>query len=111
MEEIRRADRPDTSQREAASVCYQHGELLRLRGDFEAAEEAYREASKHGREPQPGLALLRLAQGKAETASASISHKDCSAQAASRSLVAVGRSCCLPHARAATKNSSMVKAV
>jgi DNA-binding NarL/FixJ family response regulator len=74
MEEIRRADRPDTSQREAASVCYQHGELLRLRGDFEAAEEAYREASKHGREPQPGLALLRLAQGKAETASAAISH-------------------------------------
>ena len=73
MEEIRRADRPDTSPREAANVCYQHGELLRLRGDFEAAEEAYREASKHGREPQPGLALLRLAQGKADAAAAAIS--------------------------------------
>jgi DNA-binding NarL/FixJ family response regulator len=74
MEEIRRATRPDTSPRDAASICYQRGELLRLRGDFEAAEESYREASKHGREPQPGLALLRLAQGKAETAAAAIGH-------------------------------------
>lgn len=72
MEEIRRAARSDTLPREAASVCYQRGELLRLRGDFEAAEESYREASKHGREPQPGLALLRLAQGKGETAAAAI---------------------------------------
>ena len=32
-------------------------------GSFGAAEEAYREASRRGREPQPGLALLRLAQG------------------------------------------------
>jgi DNA-binding NarL/FixJ family response regulator len=55
-------------------VCYQRGELLRLRGDFEAAEESYREASKHGREPQPGLALLRLAQGKSEAAAAAIGH-------------------------------------
>jgi DNA-binding NarL/FixJ family response regulator len=74
MEEIRRAARPDTSPRDAASVCYQRGELLRLRGDFEAAEESYREASRHGREPQPGLALLRLAQGKGETAAAAIAH-------------------------------------
>ena len=74
IEEIRRADRRDTSPREAASVCYQRGELMRLRGEFEAAEEAYREASKHGREPQPGLALLRLAQGKPETAAAAIDH-------------------------------------
>jgi DNA-binding NarL/FixJ family response regulator len=72
MEEIRRAARPDTPPREAAGVCYQRGELLRLRGEFDAAEEAYREASRHGREPQPGLALLRLAQGKAETAAAAI---------------------------------------
>jgi DNA-binding NarL/FixJ family response regulator len=74
MEEIRRATRPDTLPRDVASVCYQRGELLRLRGDFEAAEESYREASKYGREPQPGLALLRLAQGKAETAAAAIAH-------------------------------------
>jgi DNA-binding NarL/FixJ family response regulator len=74
MEEIRRAARPDTSPRETANVCYQRGELLRLRGEFDAAEDAYREASKYGREPQPGLALLRLAQGKADTAAAAISH-------------------------------------
>jgi DNA-binding NarL/FixJ family response regulator len=74
MEEIRRAGRCDISPRDAARVCYQRGELLRLRGDFEAAEESYREASKHGREPQPGLALLRLVQGKGEVAAAAIGH-------------------------------------
>jgi DNA-binding NarL/FixJ family response regulator len=74
MEEIRRATRHDILPRDAASVCYQRGELLRLRGDFAAAEDSYREASKHGREPQPGLALLRLAQGKGETAAAAIGH-------------------------------------
>lgn len=73
MEEIRRASRPNASPREAANVCYQHGDLLRLRGEFDAAEEAYREASKLGREPQPGLALLRVAQDKADTAAAAIS--------------------------------------
>src|SRR5262249_12963969 len=47
-------------------------EILRLRGEFEAAESAYRNASQHGREPQPGLALLRLASGQTETAAAAI---------------------------------------
>jgi ATP/maltotriose-dependent transcriptional regulator MalT len=46
--------------------------VLRLRGDFAAAEAAYREANGHGREPQPGLALLRLAQGDAPAAAAVI---------------------------------------
>jgi DNA-binding CsgD family transcriptional regulator len=41
-------------------------------GQFRAAEEAYREASRNGREPQPGLALLRSAQGKVEAAAASV---------------------------------------
>jgi DNA-binding NarL/FixJ family response regulator len=72
MEEIRRATGRDVSPGEAGSVCYQRGELLRLGGDFDAAEESYREASRHGRDPQPGLALLRLAQGKADTAAAAI---------------------------------------
>ena len=49
-------------------ALYQQGELHRLQGDFEAAESAYREASQFGREPQPGLALLRLAQGDVEAA-------------------------------------------
>ncbi|HET7715705.1 MAG TPA: LuxR C-terminal-related transcriptional regulator [Bauldia sp.] len=51
---------------------YQQAEVQRLRGDFEAAEEAYQAASGRGYEPQPGLALLRLAQGRADIAAAAI---------------------------------------
>jgi ATP/maltotriose-dependent transcriptional regulator MalT len=51
---------------------YQEGELHRLRGELSAAEVAYRHASQAGRDPQPGLALLRLAQGDVEAASAAI---------------------------------------
>lgn len=53
-------------------ACYREAELLRLLGDFAAAEQAYREASRHGWDPQPGLAQLRLAQGRADAALASI---------------------------------------
>jgi DNA-binding NarL/FixJ family response regulator len=52
------------------AACYQQAELYRLCGDFPAAEEAYQQASRWGRQPQPGLALLRLAQGKTEMAAA-----------------------------------------
>ncbi len=55
-------------------ALYQRAELHRVRGEFEAAEDAYREASEHGRPPHPGLALLRLAQGETEAARAAISH-------------------------------------
>jgi ATP/maltotriose-dependent transcriptional regulator MalT len=41
-------------------------------GDLDAAEDAYREASGRGREPQPGLALLRLAQGNTGAAESAI---------------------------------------
>ena len=51
---------------------YEIGEIRRRRGDFAAAEEAYRTAKEWGRDPQPGLALLRLAQGKAESAAVAI---------------------------------------
>ena len=51
---------------------YQRGELHRLRGEFELAEQAYREANHFGHEPQPGLALLRLAQDRVGAAQASI---------------------------------------
>lgn len=51
---------------------YCQGEAHRLRGDFAAAEEAYRQASEHGCEPQPGLALMRVAQGRADSAAAAI---------------------------------------
>ena len=42
-------------------------------GEFTAAEDAYQQASRWGREPQPGLALLRLAQDKVDAAAAAIS--------------------------------------
>jgi DNA-binding CsgD family transcriptional regulator len=51
---------------------YQLGEIHRLRGNLAEAEEAYRDGSKQGRTPHPGLALLRLAQGQADAASAAI---------------------------------------
>jgi ATP/maltotriose-dependent transcriptional regulator MalT len=47
---------------------YQQGEIHRLRGELTQAEDAYRSASQVGREPQPGLALLRLQQGRMEEA-------------------------------------------
>ena len=51
---------------------YCQGEAHRLRGHFRAAEDAYQLASQNGREPQPGLALLRLRQEKADVAAATI---------------------------------------
>jgi len=51
---------------------YQISELHRLRGEFAKAEEGYRQASQWGREPQPGLAQLRLAQGRVDAAEAAI---------------------------------------
>ena len=47
---------------------YQQGELRRLLGDFERAEEHYRQAGRNGRDPMPGLALLQLARGDGATA-------------------------------------------
>ena len=51
---------------------YQQAELHRLQGEFDAAERAYREAARSGREPEPGLALLRLAEGQIDPAAASM---------------------------------------
>lgn len=55
-----------------ADAFYQLGELCRLRGDFASAQEAYLQASRLGRVPQPGLALLSLARGRTEEAATSI---------------------------------------
>jgi ATP/maltotriose-dependent transcriptional regulator MalT len=65
-----RAERAD--RKPPGAALYQQGEIHRLRGEFAKAEEAYRAASDRGFEPQPGLALLRLAQGREEAACASI---------------------------------------
>lgn len=56
----------------AGAAFYQEGELQRLCGRFAEAEESYRRACLRGREPQPGLALLRLAQGRLDAASRAI---------------------------------------
>jgi DNA-binding CsgD family transcriptional regulator len=74
IEEAQRArERAEGISRQAtAAALYQQAEVHRLRGEFAAAEEAYRSASQWGLEPQPGLALLRLAQGRTEAAVAAI---------------------------------------
>src|SRR5439155_8833570 len=55
-----------------ARAWYLQGDVQRLTGRFEEAEDAYREASRLGLEPQPGLALLRLAQGDPHASAAAI---------------------------------------
>jgi ATP/maltotriose-dependent transcriptional regulator MalT len=74
IEEARRACARSrgVNQHAAAAALYQQAEVLRLKGEFAAAEEAYRDASQLGFEPQPGLALLRLAQGRTEAATVAI---------------------------------------
>lgn len=69
LEEARRAGERETP---PAAAFYQQAEMHRLTGEFTAAEKAYRNASRRGRDPQPGLALLRLAQGQADAADAAI---------------------------------------
>jgi len=56
----------------AAQAFYRQGEVLRLSGRLGEAEEAYGASSRFGWEPQPGLALLRLAQGRPDAAGAAI---------------------------------------
>ena len=58
-----------------AGGYYEIGEIRRRRGDFAAAEEAFRTANELGRSPQPGLALLQLAQGKVESAVAGVTRR------------------------------------
>ena len=75
LEEARRAcERFSRKALEMASATghYQQAEVLRLLGEFASAEEAYRAANVWGWQPQPGLALLRLAQGRVDAAAAAI---------------------------------------
>ena len=74
-----------------AGGYYEIGEIRRRRGDFAAAEEAYRKADEFGRDPQPGLALLRLAQGKVDAAATAIKR-----ELARESLDPLGRTRRLP---------------
>ena len=72
LEEARRACLHLAGHPAIGEAYYQQAEMHRLRGEYDAAEAAYRGASKFGREPQPGMALLRLAQGDIASALASI---------------------------------------
>jgi DNA-binding CsgD family transcriptional regulator len=71
-QQARRRCEQGNNQFTAAQAFYRQGEVHRLRGEFSVAEEAYRDASRYGWEPQPGLALLRLAQGNHAAAAAAI---------------------------------------
>jgi DNA-binding NarL/FixJ family response regulator len=76
LEEARRAGERFAegvlNERVCGKAYYRQGEVHRLRGERSAAEESYREASRRGYEPQPGLALLRLAERKGDAASSAI---------------------------------------
>jgi DNA-binding CsgD family transcriptional regulator len=73
LEEARRVVFDGVLNRRASSAAlYVQGELHRLRGEFDPAEEAYGLAARQGGAVQPGLALLRLAQGNRDAALAGI---------------------------------------
>lgn len=56
----------------AGAALYEQAELHRLRGDLPVADALFKAATAAGHEPQPGLALLRLAQGDAAAALSSL---------------------------------------
>lgn len=63
----------DTTEHTAlGNAAYRRGEILRLRGAFDKSDAEYRLAGEIGIDPQPGLALLRMAQGRREDAIAGI---------------------------------------
>jgi ATP/maltotriose-dependent transcriptional regulator MalT len=70
MAEVERAEHhlSDPPHPALGMALYQEGELHRLRGAHGDADRAYRTASQHGRDPSPGLALLRLAEGNGSAA-------------------------------------------
>ncbi|MBT2403498.1 response regulator transcription factor [Streptomyces sp. ISL-87] len=76
LDEARRASehfaRGVLNQIACGQAFYRQGEIHRLRGRPAEAEDAFREANRRGFEPQPGFALLRLAQGNDEAAAATI---------------------------------------
>jgi ATP/maltotriose-dependent transcriptional regulator MalT len=56
----------------AGLAMAERGDVLRIRGDLAGAQAAYERSVEFGHEPQPGLALLWLAQGRTEAAAAAI---------------------------------------
>jgi DNA-binding CsgD family transcriptional regulator len=75
LEETRQAEERSlraANKTAAAEAVYRRAELHRLRGEYAAAERAYRAASRDGRQPQPGMALWRLSRGETAAAASSI---------------------------------------
>ncbi|HSK90884.1 MAG TPA: LuxR C-terminal-related transcriptional regulator [Euzebyales bacterium] len=56
----------------AGEAFYVTGEILRRRGELTAAEHAFARARELGHDPQPGLARIRLAEGRTEAAGVSL---------------------------------------
>jgi class 3 adenylate cyclase len=73
-EEVRRAceELKEFSPSQVASAYHELGEVRFRMGDLQAAEDAFRQAHELGEDPQPGLALLLMAEGKLDAAAASI---------------------------------------
>ena len=74
MTEAERACRwlAEGSEAAVGRAHYQKGELHRLFGEFDLADHSYQAAVRHGFDPQPGHALLRLGRGQTKAAVASI---------------------------------------
>ncbi|TDU87310.1 regulatory LuxR family protein [Kribbella voronezhensis] len=75
LEEFERACRRYAAsgvQSAAGFAMSEAGDVLRIRGAYPQAEDCYQQASGFGYEPQPGLALLWLARGRAPAAGAAV---------------------------------------
>ncbi len=75
LDEARRAERRfGQVMHEVAGgeAAYRRGEIHRLRGESAAAARAYSDARRRGWDPQPGLCLLRMAEGNTDAAAAAI---------------------------------------
>ena len=91
----------------AGMALYRAGEIHRLRGEFAAAEERFSGGEPSpGYEPQPGLALLRLAEGKAEDAAA----YDPPRRWARRRSRSRARGCCPPTWRSCSPSATLEQA-
>jgi DNA-binding CsgD family transcriptional regulator len=66
------ASRPPADAAVAGLAHYRLAEILRLRGRLDAAEDEYRAAARNGCEVQPGLAMLRAAQGRLAAAQSAL---------------------------------------
>jgi DNA-binding CsgD family transcriptional regulator len=91
LEEARGASTEGVLNRRASTAAhYVQGEIHRLRGEFEAADEAFRLSTRLGGSAQPGLALMRLAQGNRDAALAAIR------RAAGETIAPLDRAALLP---------------